>query len=401
MLRSLQLALAFTGVLVHGHEVAAGGAPVPKEQPPSHDTFGTFKPGHISIEGWSTFLFDDDIMIGAPGGRSVAARRVDLATGKTAVSFDGHDEEVNAVRISADRKLVATGSGKSMIVGPPPKDATVRLFDSQTGKLLAKLEGHARRVVRVDLSPKNDRLLSVGDHEGAILWDVGKRRALAAFPKPRYPDEIQLSPDGRFVSTWEFQHTLKLWDAETGKKEVHSVKFPDEYRNDHPVIDWRNLRVLARGLQKPWPVIVWDVRHDKEIATFLGHSASAACLGFVPGTSWVVSGSLDGTARVWDIDTKNEVAAYKHDGPVRLLHPSRNGKTLYAEWVDDIGPGRNPKERGVLWDLTTGKEIAKEDDFVGFNPDGSRYLTVESVKGIAAGKPAVWYDSVTGKKIEK
>jgi WD40 repeat protein len=373
-------------------------APVPKQH--TNTALGTLRPQlSCSMGDLWTFCFDDDVLCGTHTHLDTVIHRHDLATGNSAETCVNHGERVSAVCVSPDRKFVATGSGKSMITGVPPKDATVRLFDRQTDKEVAKLEGHTRRVVRLYLGDKRDRLLSVGENEEAILWDWGAKKQLAKYPCDD-PDDVVLSPDGLFVVEWKQKdRTLSLWDSETGEKLVSTIRFADEDGARIPAIDFATLRVLTSSREKPHPIRLWDIKSGELLKTFMGHTDYISTLAFVPSTKRIAAGSADGTVRVWNVDNGKEEVLLKHDGRVEVLHPSRNGRSLFVE--AQLPKDKNQHSYGILWDIETGKEIAREDDFVGFNPDGSRYLTAASLKGIVAGKPVVWYDSLTGKKIER
>jgi hypothetical protein len=57
-----------------------------------------------------------------------------------------------------------------------------------------------------------------------------------------------------------------------------------------------------------------------------------------------------------------------------------------------------------VWDVETGKEVLVLQDyaeFVGFSPNGGRFLKRRSVKDVFDGRPATWFDSKTGKAIAR
>lgn len=74
----------------------------------------------------------------------------------------GHSKGVDAVAVSPDGKLVASGG----------VDSTIVLWEVRTGKALRTLTGHSSGVTSVAFSPDGRRLVS-GSWDGTVrLWEV-------------------------------------------------------------------------------------------------------------------------------------------------------------------------------------------------------------------------------------
>ena len=147
---------------------------------------------------------------------------------------------------------------------------------------------------------------------------------------------------------------------------------------------------------------VWDALTGKEIAR-MTHGYGVNAVAFSPDGKYVVSGGCDklgnnscsqGTARVWEAFTGKEIVRMTHDNDVRDLAFSPDGKYVISGSYD---------KTARVWEALTGKEIARMtyDDYEGsvyavaFSPDG-KYV----VSGSGDNTARVW-DAESGKEVAR
>ena len=63
---------------------------------------------------------------------------------------------------------------------------------------------------------------------------------------------------------------------------------------------------------------VWDAAHRAEIRTLKGHSDGVQSVAFSPDGQRLASASDDGTVKVWDADTGQEIRTLS-SGPARSV----------------------------------------------------------------------------------
>jgi len=83
----------------------------------------------------------------------------------------------------------------------------------------------------------------------------------------------------------------------------------------HAQAAFKNTLFVEQGASKLWPTIR---------QTFTGHSDEVMSVAFSPDGSCVVSGSYDGTVRIWDAVSgtpKNEPARTSWPGPLGFIFP--------------------------------------------------------------------------------
>ena len=124
-------------------------------------------------------------------------------------------------------------------------------------------------------------------------------------------------------------------------------------------------------------VKLWDITSKVPVQTFTGHQDYVRALSSVPDSNLILSGSFDGSARLWDPRVPTgEVAIFQHGtgstGVVNSVLPLKGG-TIFL-----TGGGSGIK----VWDMTAGvdrpvKEMwnhQKEVAALCSNNEGSRAL---------------------------
>lgn len=139
-----------------------------------------------------------------------------------------HDKAVLHVGFSPDGSLlVSTGA-----------DNLVKLWQVAGGSLVRTFKGHKDKVMMADFSPDGKLLVSASADKTARIWEVATGKQLQVLedkPPKKMTEEEELayarlppaqmnwaafSPDGKKVITASDDFALKLWDVQSGKKEI-------------------------------------------------------------------------------------------------------------------------------------------------------------------------------------
>ncbi|ODM14444.1 hypothetical protein SI65_10179 [Aspergillus cristatus] len=109
---------------------------------------------------------------------------------------------------------------------------------------------------------------------------------------------VLFSPDGRLLASSSYDHTIKLWDTETGVLH-HTLDHSNPIQSATFLHD---SKLLASG-SEDGTVKLWDTISGVSKRTRKGHSALVKCLAFSADGTLLASSSYDHTVRLWDTVT--------------------------------------------------------------------------------------------------
>ena len=154
---------------------------------------------------------------------------------------------------------------------------------------------------------------------------------------------------------------------------------------------------------------VWDAATGKELRQFEGHTGWVLSVAFSPDGRQVLTGSgnpfertSDNTARLWDAATGQELRRFEgHTDPVTSVAFSPDGRQVLTGSGD---------KTARLWDAATGKELRRFEGHtdwvvsVAFSPDGRQVLTGSGFLGIfgeSRDNTARLWDVTTGQEFRR
>jgi U3 small nucleolar RNA-associated protein 15 len=247
------------------------------------------------------------------------------------------------------------GDGAALIAGGA--DGLVQVFDASSRSLLRRLAGHAAPVHAArfgggaadgPMSSSSTSAVSAGDDATVRVWDVAAGAGVARWDGHTDYVRALASPSSSSSSSssssiWAsggYDHTVRLWDARvpgggTGTALDHG----------HPVESLAYLPGGALLVSAGGPVAkVWDVlsgratplavlsTHQKTVTSL----AVAAAAGGPAGRAAprLVTGSLDGHARVFELDSFSVAASLPGGGPISALALSPDAASLAIGLAD-------------------------------------------------------------------
>ena len=291
--------------------------------------------------------------------------------------WHGHTGTIRGLDISPDGKLAASASGW------PNGDKTARIWNVKTGQTLQILKGHIGDVQSVRFLPDGRHVLTGSLDNTLRLWDIETGEEIRQL-NGRFGgvEKIAIFPDGRWAASAGLDKTLRLWDLESGEEQARFNDFPERLLSVAVSPDGK--RVLGASGSK---LFLWNVADEKLVRVFEGHEKAVDHTTFSEDGQHFASAGPEG-AFLWNLE--------QTDPELRL--PS--GSAYHVAFTPDgkllITAGGDGSVR--VWDVKTGNELHRLADHqhrvwaIALSPDGQWLLSGGGADSLRS-DPAVNWDN--------
>lgn len=209
--------------------------------------------------------------------------------------------DANTNRVTA---LAFAPSGTTFVLGR--SDGSVTLIDTNTTAVVRSFVGHATTITGLAFAAGGGRITS-GDNTGlAILWDATTGGEITRFVHPDAVAGVAFSPvDDNLVATGCLDATARLWNGSGALVQQFAPVFSGGTLVAGHAAGITSVAFAPDGGTLLTGSIdrtakLWNVSTGAEVRTFSGHTDRVESVAFSPDAAEVMTGSRDGSARVWN-----------------------------------------------------------------------------------------------------
>ena len=305
--------------------------------------------------------------------RSEAQR---LAAEANSLMLNNGDANLIALLAIRSLRMQYTPAGDTVLSGLTSLEVPPRVF-----------RGHTGSIFDVDISPDGKYLTTGSADKTARLWDISTGQTIRVFTGHTADvGGVAFSPDGKFLVTGG-DHTFRLWEVASGQ----TVRVFSGSTAGVGYVEFSPDGQLLLAGSGDGTARIWEVASGETLHILSGHNSFITRVAYSPDGKYVLTGSGDDTARLWDAATGDEVRVFTgHTDNVSAVAFSPDSKYAVTGGDDHVAK---------LWDVATGQLVREFSGHLGwvagveFSPDG-RFLLTGS-----ADRTARLWDVATGKTI--
>lgn len=268
-------------------------------------------------------------------------------------------EPITALNVSPDGTRLLAGF----------QDGSFSILDINTMAPLVTVEdAHYKSIYAIEMPPKMDFILTAG-HNIIKLWTPDGKLIKNWKAHATTIWNVDISNDGRYAVSSEFNKTFRLWDVNSGDV-LEDMRGHEDVTMTVAISP--DNRYIASG-SNDLTIKIWDVSTHQPVKTFYGPTREIYDVKFSPDSRILAAASNDNTIRLYDIDNEKMLHLLKgHRDFVIDIEFSPDGRYLISASAD---------QSVYLWDVGTGEKIygylENEDallDLV-FHPDGRSFFS--------------------------
>jgi WD40 repeat protein len=271
------------------------------------------------------------------GSRDKTLRLWDLETGVVLKKMEGHNHDVNAVAVSRDGSMIASGDdGGELIV-----------WHGETGETLTKpIKAQSYRWINsVDFSP-DGTVLAIGSGFTVNLWCTKTWQIMQGDPINDRGFCIRYSPSGELLAIATYEH-IQIYNPGTRERVAsfkghRSESVNKSFDSFNLSLAWTpdGTRLLSGGSKMDPTIREWNSLTWQQVGLpWEGHTSSINAIAIHPAGTLVASVS-DNDVRLWQFSDRRTIAIFHNslllysvtfsvDGR-HILSGSQDGKI--SEW---------------------------------------------------------------------
>jgi WD40 repeat protein len=271
------------------------------------------------------------------GSKDKTTRQWDLKMGKEIEGArDVCECEVWAVAVSQDGRWVVTGGGQH-------DSGELKVCEVETG-IVKTLEGHSRKIYCIDISADSTLLASGSEDETTRIWNLETGKLVAGpFKSIGRVGAVRFSPDSKNVAVKLAWGTcLEIWDVQSHELDVRigkprgtgTIMIPIFWTNkNRTIIAAFQFNFTAYSDLEDFPNTIYEfdaVTLETVGAPFKGHTKFIDGLALSVDGALLASSGYDDTIKLWAFESRQLLASFDVQNPYCLILSPDSQQLVYV-----------------------------------------------------------------------
>ncbi len=336
----------------------------------------------------------------ATAGRSDHTATVLIGAGAKPMALLGHKDAIlalaflNANSVLTD-PLAPCGTDSLATIS---SDGMLLTWNIGPSREYEALRAHPQPIEEIEFSPDGKYLATASDDGTAQLWNVKPFHRLGVLNHGQKIWDVDFSPDGQTIATASEDGTVKVWQTSSLTTKLPPIKGHDGSANAVSFRPPQGKQIATGG--SDGKVLLWDSQTGNPILGGEWRLSPFAVnsIEFDSDGTQMIIGSADGSSRIINLAS----------GDVTTLSVSASDQVYHAIFSPDGHYAVTASEDGAIrsWEITSGKSLYQrdlDDHFIGSHEGSAYRLDFDStgkllVSAGADGKIIMW-DVATGKRV--
>ncbi|KAF5191570.1 Wd repeat-containing protein [Thalictrum thalictroides] len=269
-----------------------------------------------------TFSFDGQLL--ASGGLDGLIQVWDVSSGSLKCTLEGPGGGIEWVRWHPKGHVVLAGS----------EDSTIWMWNADKGTYLNMFSGHGGSVTCGDFTPDGKTICTGSEDASLRIWNPKSGENLHVVRGHPYHTEgltcLTITSDSTLAITGSKDNSVHVVNITTGKVVTSLLAHTDsiECIGLAQSFQWAATGSMDHRL------IIWDLQHSSVRLT-CEHEDGVTCLAWLGSSSRVATGCMDGRVRVWDSLSGDCIRTFSgHSEGIQSITVSANGEFLVSVSLD-------------------------------------------------------------------
>jgi WD40 repeat protein len=255
------------------------------------------------------------------GSSDTTSRVWDAITGGLLAMLTGHAGSITAIDFNSAGDQMATASA----------DGTVRIWDVRGNPAVVRvLVGHTKRVNSVKFTPGGHFVVTSSDDQTARVWDVASGDFIEFKRHQGAVTSGAFNLDGHLVVSASKDGTARIWDAATG---TQRMELDGHIQDVTSAIFSPDGQLVVTG-GRDGTARVWSVSTGRMLYAPRQFKLAVTQVAVDSASDLIAAASVDGTAVVWERATGRLLADLRGDGSIQTIAFSPDGHSVVTGGLD-------------------------------------------------------------------